>query len=203
LEDAQVAVDAGADALGFVFYEKSPRYVTAEQAREITRHLPERVEKVGVFVNESGESMEEIASGAGLTAVQVNVDVVQDVTWSPTKRKLYLAIQARSFAGDLWIEKSWKQADAILVDSGTGQERGGTGKTFDWNEARKGIADLSQSVPVIVAGGLTPGNVREAIAFMEPWGVDVSSGVERVPGRKDADKVRAFVAAVRGAEADR
>ncbi len=198
LEDALVAVEAGADALGFVFYEKSPRCVTAEVARGIVRELPAGIETVGVFVNESGERMEEIAEMVGLSAVQLHGEEYRGA-WPVSKRKVYLAIPARVVAGDGWIVKFPKTPNAILVDSSTAQQRGGTGKAFDWAEARDGIAALGREFPVVVAGGLTPENVAEMLAVLKPWGVDVVSGVERESGRKDAGKVRAFVAAVRGA----
>ncbi len=207
LEDALVAVDAGADAVGFVFYEKSPRYVTVEMVREIVKRLPEQVEKVGVFVNDSGETMEEVATEAGLTAMQVHGDLrygLWDRVASQVKnRHLYLVVQAGELRRDVNSQSSTENLKAVFVDSGNAQHPGGTGKTFDWAAANLGIAELAQRVPVVVAGGLTPENVAEAVSIFKPWGVDVSSGVESAPGKKDAGKVKAFVAAVRGADRER
>jgi phosphoribosylanthranilate isomerase len=198
LEDALLAVEAGADALGFVFYAESPRHVTPEQVRDIVRQLPVRVETVGVFVNEAGERVEAIVELAGLTAIQLHGDEYRDHEWPMTARKIFVTIPARELGG--WRKNSRKRLDAILVDSSTPQQRGGTGKTFDWEEARASLTALGQEVPIIVAGGLTSENVTGAITALRPWGVDVSSGVEAHPGKKDPAKVRAFVAAVRGAE---
>jgi phosphoribosylanthranilate isomerase len=207
LEDALVAVEAGADAVGFVFYEKSPRYVTAEMVREIVKGLPEQVEKVGVFVNESGETMEGIASEAGLTSVQVHGDLRFGL-WDRVARRIknlhfYQVVQAGELGRDDYSPGFTENLKAVFVDSGNEREPGGTGKTFDWVAANQGIVALSRRVPVVVAGGLTPENVAEAVSIFKPWGVDVSSGVEAVPGRKDAGKVKAFVAAVRGADRER
>lgn len=199
LEDALLAVDAGADALGFVFYEKSPRCVTPEVVREIVLQLPERVEKVGVFVNETGERMEAIAGMANLTAIQLHGEEYRDNTWPVTKRKMFVAIPARELVGD-WRKTLPRNLGGILLDSGTEQQRGGTGKTFDWKETKASLMALGQNIPIVVAGGLTPANVTEAMTILKPWGVDVVSGVELAPGKKDPEKVRAFVTAVRRAE---
>ncbi len=204
LEDALVAIDAGADALGFVFYEKSPRYVTPESAREIVRNLPAGIESVGVFVNETGARIEEIAAEVGLTAVQLHGNLRYGM-WNRlmdqfTKRKVYLVVQAAELGEKGLSLKASENLKAIFVDSGTAQQPGGTGKTFNWTAANRGIAVLCNGFPVVVAGGLNAGNVTEAISILKPWGVDVSSGVESAPGKKDAVKVKAFVSAVRGAE---
>jgi phosphoribosylanthranilate isomerase len=200
LEDALSAVEAGADAVGFVFYEQSPRYVTPEVARKMVRELPAGIETVGVFVNEP--RVEEIADLVGLSAMQLHGEEYRGPGPVST-RKVYLTMPARLVAGDGWYMKFSGTPSAILVDSGTAQQRGGTGTAFDWAEAKKGIATLSQGFPVIVAGGLTPGNVAEMMAVLKPWGVDVVSGVEQSPGKKDPGKMKAFVAAVRGADRER
>ncbi len=199
LEDALLAVDAGADALGFVFYEKSPRCVTPEVVREIVRQLPPRVETVGVFVNETGEKMESIAEMTGLAAIQLHGDEYRNNTWPVTKRKMFAAIPARELVEGWWTNLP-RNLEGILIDSGTAQQRGGTGKTFDWEETKASLMALGQSIPIVIAGGLTPVNVVKAMAILKPWGVDVVSGVELTPGKKDPEKVRAFVKAVRGAE---
>jgi phosphoribosylanthranilate isomerase len=215
LEDALTAVEAGADAVGFVFYEKSPRKITVEAAREIVGKLPEGVEKVGVFAGESVEWAEEIGSSVGLDALQVyplsyaksgSVSENLGAVSPPPQRKLYLALPIASFvsrehAVAVDVKSPEGMFVALLLDSGSGQRPGGTGVAFDWNHAVPAVAILSRTQKVVIAGGLTPGNVSEAIGILQPWGVDVASGVEARPGKKDPEKVRAFVKAVR--EADR
>lgn len=200
LEDALLAVEAGVDALGFVFHEKSPRNVSVEQVREIVRELPEGVEKVGVFVNETWERVEEIADSAGLTAIQLHGGEYSRQQWPATERKIYLAVPAQELAKDEVVMAVPRNLRAVIVDSGTEKQPGGTGKVFDWTASRAAVAAVKRSVSVVVAGGLSPENVKRAIEVFRPWGVDVVSGVEREPGKKDPDKVKAFVAAVREAE---
>jgi phosphoribosylanthranilate isomerase len=214
LEDALIAVDAGADAVGFVFYEKSPRKVDMDSAREIVAKLPESVETVGVFAGESLISAEDIAAGVGLDSLQLypfshpeGLGILEKTGfWPPLgQRKLYLALPiSRLVAGDM--EKNGRTlavADpegkfvAVLLDSGGGHQPGGTGVAFDWNQAAPVVADLSVRQKVVIAGGLTPQNVGEAIDILQPWGVDVASGVEVSPGKKSPEKVRAFVQAGR------
>jgi phosphoribosylanthranilate isomerase len=203
LEDAQIAVDAGADALGFVFYEKSPRRVDSETVRTIVEKLPSNVEKVGVFVNDHLDEVVEIARKAGLTMVQISgvqapselsewAEKIEAKTLLP---KLIFTIAAEKVesGGILVSEVASRIAFAVLVDSSNAASPGGTGKKFDWNGASGMIAGLSLTCPTIVAGGLTPANVAEAIRLFQPFGVDVASGVEARPGKKDAEKVRAFV----------
>ena len=200
LEDALVAVEAGADAVGFVFYEKSPRHIAVEAAREIVEKLPEGIEKVGVFVSESADRMNAIRRQVGLKMVQTYTPATQE--WLDWQRnsgcKLMIAIQGASVGDGLSIEDEMKKAlHAVLLDSGSGVRPGGTGERFDWESVQGMVRGLGKSVPVIVAGGLTPDNVGEAIGILKPWGVDVASGVEASPGKKDPEKVRAFVRAVR------
>ena len=193
LEDALLAVEAGADALGFVFYEKSPRYVTAEAVKKIVRELPTGVMTVGVFLNEAPERVVEIANFVDLSAVQLHGDEYQRVGWPVTERKMFVAVPA----GELMqaVKEMPANVSGIFCDSSTG-----TGKAFDWDEAWTGVQAAAQFFPVVVAGGLTPENVGEMMAVLEPWGVDAVSGVEREPGKKDTGKVKAFVRAVREAE---
>jgi phosphoribosylanthranilate isomerase len=188
LEDALLAVEAGADAVGFVFYEKSPRFVTAEKVREIVSGLPAGVETVGVFLNETAERVVEISEVAGVSAVQLHGS---RGAWPVTKKKLFVAVPA----GELMrsVGDMPENVGAVFADSSNG-----TGGAFDWDEAWTGVQAVSQYFPVVVAGGLTPENVVEMMGVLEPWGVDVVSGVECVPGRKDAARVKAFVEAVRG-----
>jgi phosphoribosylanthranilate isomerase len=203
LEDALVAVDAGADAVGFVFYEKSPRCVTVETAREIVRKLPGRIEKVGVFVNERPERVSAMADDAGLTAVQFHGDEYQDPERYSVGGKVFFSMPVLETLRELhgaigsFTFPKFPKSSAILLDSGTQDLRGGTGKTFAWGEARWLVQGLTRMHPVVIAGGLTPLNVASATAFLRPWGVDVASGVEARPGKKDPEKVRAFVNAVR------
>lgn len=206
LGDALVAVDAGADAVGFVFYEKSPRCVTVERARDICEKLPASVEKVGVFVG-SVQAVE-MALGAGVDAVQFYIVLNADrraplKPHPPEFRKLrqYMAIPYASFLRGSFPESRSAAIrgliDAILIDSGSAQSPGGTGTRFNWSEAAPSVKAVAQHTPVIIAGGLNPDNVAEAISVLHPWGVDVVSGVEASPGKKDPEKLRAFVRAVR------
>ncbi len=204
LEDALTAVDAGADAVGFVFYEKSPRNIGVEAARAIVEKLPEGVEKVGVFVDEAVSRADEVLQQSGLTTAQVYSKSMDEwLTWyRDSERKLMLAISGEVVKGEFLVSfgTAEKRLSAIVVDSGSGDRPGGTGERFDWDGAMIGIWALGTNVPVVVAGGLTPENVVEAIKKLRPWGVDVASGVEARPGKKDPEKVRAFVKAVRDAD---
>jgi phosphoribosylanthranilate isomerase len=219
LEDALTAVDAGADALGFIFYEKSRRKIDPQAARRIVAELPANVEKVGVFVFQGSQSASEIAEQVGLTSLQVHVQLPlpdqasQDrelVAVSAARpHNFYLAMPAAWFLGDgpaaanlsSFVErKPERPFDRILLDSGTPKQPGGTGKAFDWEKAAPRLKEMSAGINVIVAGGLNSGNVSEAIRVLKPWGVDVASGVEASPGNKDPEKIRAFVRAVRETE---
>ena len=203
LEDALVAVDAGADAVGFVFYEKSPRNISIETARKIVEKLPGRADKVGVFVNETPERVSEIADEAGLTAVQLHGDEYKDADRYAIGGKLLFTLPVTDIVRDLRGQSGFcglpKLPDGacVLLDSGSRDRRGGTGKPFAWGEANQFVATLKQFYRIVVAGGLTPSNVSWASEFLNPWGVDVVSGVEASPGKKDPEKVRAFVRAVR------
>jgi phosphoribosylanthranilate isomerase len=203
LEDALVAVEAGADAVGFVFYEKSPRCVTVETAREIVGKLPERVEKVGVFVNEPPELVSAAAEKAGLTAVQLHGDEYRHADRYALNIKTFFSLPAaeclRGFRGSVGssVMPTFPTFAGVLLDSGTPELRGGTGKAFAWGGADSLVRCLKRLYPVVIAGGLTPSNVKQATKVLGPWGVDVVSGVEVRPGKKDPEKVRAFVRAVR------
>jgi phosphoribosylanthranilate isomerase len=217
LEDALTAVKAGADALGFVFYEKSPRNVDPETVREIVEALPKEIEKVGVFVNESPDQMESVAQRVGLTAIQVHIEMSLLGNEKSRRMRLskkliqHIALPVRhffdeegrfdSFALSVRNNESDDMVGAIFLDSGTPQQPGGTGLAFDWGKAVPAVEVIGQAgFDLVIAGGLTPSNVTEAIGILKPWGVDVSSGVESEPGKKDPDKIKAFVAAVRQAE---
>ena len=203
LEDALLAVEAGADAVGFVFYEKSPRCVTVERAREIVEKLPGRIEKVGVFVNEPEDALLAVADGAGLTAVQMHGDnedphVADLIAKSRPQVKVLAAISMRHPNPAGWA-MMWHpdSVQAFLLDSGGSSQPGGTGEVFDWTAALPTLEDMRRLAKIVAAGGLTSANVRSAIEILKPWGVDVASGVEARPGKKDPEKVRAFVRAVR------
>ena len=201
LEDAFTAVEAGADALGFVFYEKSPRNVDAERVRAIIEKLPQRVQKVGVFVNQSEDAVCEVADAAGLTAVQLQgedqdphvADLV--VERRPKLRMLIGILMTRERPEDRALMFRPDLGFSFLLDTG-----GGTGQVFDWDKKREPTEVIKGLGRVIVAGGLNPANVAEPMRILRPWGVDVASGVEARPGKKDPDKVRAFVAAVRAVD---
>jgi phosphoribosylanthranilate isomerase len=210
LEDALAAVEAGADAVGFVFYEKSPRNVAVETAREIVEKLPDGVEKVGVFVDHSAEQITGIAERVGLSALQLYPlasDAGVSIKDYPANggRRLFVAIGGERVAsgedvGALFPSECSRKIDALFLDSGNSQQAGGTGRTFDWASAANAVKAMNGRIPVVIAGGLTAENVGEAIRILKPWGVDVVSGVEARPGKKDPGKVRAFVRAVRQAE---
>ena len=203
LEDALVAVDAGADAVGFVFYEKSPRCVTVARAREIVEKLPENVEKVGVFVNEREDSICAVADEVGITVVQMHGDNedprVADLVIERRPRMKVLAVVSMHQANPQGWAMTWHpdSVKAFLVDSGTPAKHGGTGEVFDWSASVPVLNEIRRVGRIVAAGGLTPVNVGDAIGILEPWGVDVVSGVEASPGKKDPEKVRAFVRAVR------
>jgi phosphoribosylanthranilate isomerase len=212
LEDASTAVEAGEDALGFVFYEKSQRKVDPDSVREIVQALPAEVEKVGVFVDDPVERVREIVDLAGLTAVQVyRKECAEGLASYDGKRpKIILVVPGAQFAasgGMHLLNASWvipkRFRDilfALLLDSSSDSHPGGTGRPFDWTKVRGIMPGMGTICPTIVAGGLAPSNVGVALTLLRPWGVDVSSGVEAMPGKKDPEKVRAFVAAVRQAE---
>jgi phosphoribosylanthranilate isomerase len=194
LEDAQLAVELGAAALGFNFYPPSPRYIAPAVARRIVGHLPPFMTPVGVFANETdGEHVAGVAHQAGVSVVQLH---------GPGFPKLdgvlndFLLIRAVAIGPDFKPEllRSLK-AHAFLLDSFDPELRGGTGKTFEWGLAR----EAKRYGSIILAGGLTPGNVAQAVKEVHPFAVDVASGVESAPGVKDPDKLRAFFSAVEDA----
>ena len=209
LEDAQLAVEAGADAVGFVF-APSPRQVTAVQAAAITRKLPPSIEKIGVFVDAQLDQIYSVVRECGLTGVQLHFDAAPEL---PEKLRKHLGPQIRilrvvhfgASAADLLAEQIAQHAsnphvDAVLVDSRTAKAVGGTGAAFDWVSARSTVFLDAEECKLIAAGGLNPTNVAKAIATLRPWGVDAVSGVEAAPGRKDPKKLKDFVKRARAAE---
>jgi phosphoribosylanthranilate isomerase len=205
LEDAQLAVDAGADAVGFVFHNKSPRNIDLKSAAGITSKLPVEIEKVGVFVDETADRIESVVRDAGLTAVQVYSGSGTPVGSSSADGlkirnfKLIVALSSDQLIPGHLITGPFPgmMVYAILVDSGSGARPGGTGERFNWLKSQQMIQGLGMVQKVIVAGGLTPANVREAMNVLRPWGVDVVSGIEVSRGKKDPAKLKAFVKNVR------
>ena len=192
LEDALAAVDAGADALGFMLYEASPRNVPADRAAEIVRHLPPFVARVGVFVNAAEEMVRRAAGECGVDTLQFHGDETPAFCRKFSPLKVYKAFRIRN-SESLQSLPAYK-TDAWLLDSFVPDKPGGSGVTFNWDlavEARK------LGPPIILAGGLTPENVADAVRKVRPYAVDVSSGVESSPGKKDQAKMRDFIAAVR------
>ena len=205
LADAQAAVNAGADALGFIF-APSPRETTEETAAEIIDALPARTKKIGVTFNQSPEALAKLAQNVGLTGLQLHGNEPSDQMWAYRSalapRMIIKTLQAQQVltAGDDFLYSYLKVAeffDAVLLDAGTPNQPGGTGVPFDWNALAPIVSHIQRWIPVIVAGGLSAANVGEAIRIFSPWGLDVASGVEIEPGKKDPAKLAGFVAAVR------
>jgi phosphoribosylanthranilate isomerase len=203
LEDALLAAHAGADAVGFVF-APSPRRVTAAEVALMTPRLPATVEKIGVFVDATLQEIISTVQACGLTGVQLHFDADPELParlherLGPELRILrvlhFSAETAAQHAAQIAEHARNLHVDAVLVDSHTVMAVGGTGVTFDWDAARSALFQNAETrLRRIAAGGLNPSNVAEAIAVLRPWGVDVASGVEASPGRKDAAKVREFV----------
>ena len=212
LEDAQLAAQLGADALGFVF-APSPRRVTPDEVARITPHLPKSIERIGVFPALEAEQITHIARVAHLDAVQLHgrvdldllrslrallpkrIKVIQTVHWiigAQDASAVEVAHQLRTLAAA-------NVADRVLIDSKLGQSTGGNGVPFDWRAARTVLLESGEGLKLIVAGGLRPQNVAEAIQGLTPWGIDVASGVESALGSKSPEKLAAFIAAARKA----
>ncbi len=192
LDDALAAIDTGADALGFNFYKPSPRYVTPETAREMIAQLPDHVLAVGVFVNEQPASVEAIARRASVTAIQLHGDESPDYCRNLAGFKVIKALAAG--AGFAAQEAKAYEVDAILLDTKDPNLRGGTGRVFDWSIAQ----EVNRLVPkLFLAGGLGVQNIEQAIISVDPYGVDACSALEERPGKKDHERMRAFVRAIR------
>jgi phosphoribosylanthranilate isomerase len=191
--DADHTVAAGADAVGFVFWPRSPRAVSVDDASAIGAGLGSNVMKVGVFVDPSIDELEDAVDRAGLDVVQLSGDESPDIC-ARAPRPVWKALR---IAPTTPVEHALRQADryadaVLLVDAGVPGAYGGTGEVADWEVA----AELAARRRVILAGGLDAANVAAAVEAVGPWGVDVSSGVESEPGRKDADAIRAFAEAL-------
>ncbi len=198
LEDANFAIAAGADAIGFVFAE-SPRRITPQDARAIIDKLPQHIEKIGVFVSPFLDELAAIHHSAGLTGLQLHdstlsTKAVRSRIDSPAIRIVHVVRyqnNADHFARDL--KNLEPLSDAVLIDTCIPGKQGGTGIPFDWSAARESFLQHVGHLRLIAAGGLRPENIRQAILTLAPWGVDVSSGVEAAPGKKDPARVAAFI----------
>jgi len=194
--DALAAMDAGADMIGFNFYPKSPRFVEVGMCRNIMSAVRKngRAKCVGVFVNASVGEILATMDTLGLNLAQLHGDETPEMLTALDGKGF------KAFRGVADVETDKRMiadgAPAFLVDAAVKGLYGGSGVTADWNSA----AELAKKYPLLLAGGLTPENVAEAVRRVKPWGVDVASGVESAPGEKDASKMKAFVQAVRDAE---
>ena len=191
--DALVAAEAGADMIGLMFYEPSPRNITLATAVEISRALPPFVLKVGVFVNPDEQLVTRAIAECGLNLLQFHGDETSDFCTQFGVMSLK-ALRVRDAESLKPLEKF--HTDAFLLDAYSKSGLGGTGEKFNWDLA---VEAQKFGKPIFLAGGLTPENVADAVKQVRPFAVDVSSGVESAPGKKDAAKVRAFIAAVRAA----
>ncbi len=212
LGDAQLAAEAGADAVGFVF-APGPRQVTAAEAAAIVRGLSPQIEKIGVFVDAPIEEIYATVRASGLTGVQLHFEASAELPAELRQRlgprlRILCVVHFENGGAELAAKQVAAHSrnphvDAVLVDSRTPAAVGGTGVAFDWAAAAQALGPNSESrTHLVAAGGLNPANVAAAIATLRPWGVDVVSGVEAAPGRKHAEKVRAFVARARAAHSE-
>lgn len=181
------AVEAGADALGFVLYAASPRHVTPQQAAEIIRTLPPFVQTVGLFVNEDPSTVNMLADQCGLDIVQLHGEETPAYC-ATIRRRVIKAFRIKDLC-DLDVLPSFN-VSGYLLDAWSPLAHGGTGQTFNWDIAAEAV---KRGHRIILAGGLTPANIAESIRHVAPYGVDISSGVEISPGCKDAEKVRRFI----------
>jgi phosphoribosylanthranilate isomerase len=211
LEDARFAAECGAHAVGFVF-APSPRQVEAKLVRQITERLPRQLEKYGVFVDAGFDEIVSTVAAAGLTGVQLHrsTDALLPFRlrqhFAPFPAHLgilrVLHYKDREFAGQLTALSGDASLDAVLVDSSTERAVGGTGTSFNWQGARNSFLQAAPHLRLIAAGGLSPENVKQAIQVLRPWGVDVVSGVESAPGKKDPARVLAFIQSAQQAAAE-
>jgi phosphoribosylanthranilate isomerase len=189
--DALAAAEAGADALGFMFYDKSPRHISIPQAAEVIRQLSPFIIKVGVFVNASEDLVMRAIGDCGLNLLQFHGNETPEycTQFGLMSMKAFRIRDAKSLES-----LANYSTDAWLLDAFVADKLGGTGERFNWDLA---IEAKKAGRPIFLAGGLTPSNVAEAVAKVQPYGVDVSSGVEAEPGRKDHTKVREFIKAAK------
>lgn len=194
LEDAMAAVEAGADALGFNFYRESPRFVKSDVVKRIVAQLPPFVTAVGVFVNEDVKIVRDWMDDCGLALAQLHGDEAAaycDLLGRPVLKAIRLKDRGSLLAVAEYRGRA--RVRGFVLDAFSATSYGGTGQVADWDLA----AEVARSTCVILAGGLTPENVAEAIQKVQPYGVDVSSGVESRPGKKDHKKLRAFIEAAK------
>lgn len=196
VEDGLAAARAGADAIGLVFYARSPRAVSAAQARTIVRALPPFVTTVGLFVDAAAEDVRHVLQAVPLDLLQFHGDE------SPEQCRIYgrpylKALRMREGVDVAAAARTYSDAAGLLVDTYVEGVAGGTGRAFEWSRLPHDLAR-----PVILAGGLTPDNVAAAVAQVRPWAVDVSGGVEAAPGLKDAAKIEAFIRGVKSVQTD-
>jgi phosphoribosylanthranilate isomerase len=194
LEDARLAAELGAQALGFIFYPKSPRSIKPEAARQIIAHLPPLVLSVGVFVNEAAALVLEVAEMVRLDWVQLHGEEPPEYCRF-LYRNVMKAIRVQDQSSLEQMQRYQGSVRAFLLDTQTSDQKGGTGVSFDWSLARQ----AREYGPVVLAGGLRPENVAAAIREASPLAVDVASGVEASPGKKDPARLRAFFQAVAAA----
>jgi len=197
VHDALAAVAVGADALGFNFYKPSPRYVTPQTAREIVAKLPVSVLTVGVFVNEESQSLRNIANEANVAALQLHGDESPEYCRELGKDRY--VIKTFAVANDFDVQRIQPyRVEAIMLDTKHNSLRGGTGRVFDWSVAK----EVNDFVPkLFLAGGLSPENIEEAVATVRPYAIDACSALEDAPGRKNHERMRAFVEIARSVKA--
>jgi phosphoribosylanthranilate isomerase len=194
--DARRAAEAGADFLGFNFYPPSPRYIAPAKARRIVQRLPKEITAVGVFVNESEDTILDIASTVGFVHVQLHGDESPAAVARLSRIfPVMKAIRVRKSFRPAQLAR-FKHSQAFLLDGFDAHHWGGTGKTFDWRLVPKKKGDAR----IFLAGGITPENVGDAIRTARPYAIDVCSGVESKPGKKDPQRMKAFMQAVREAQ---
>jgi phosphoribosylanthranilate isomerase len=194
INDAMAAVEFGADALGFVFFQGSPRYISPDAAAEIIRKLPSFATTIGVFVDEKTSQIEKTIAATGIDVIQLHGDEPPEAcTFS---RRIIKAIRVKSLASLDPLVHYQDKVSAFLLDSFSPNSFGGTGQKFNWDIATY----AKQFGKIILSGGLTPDNIIEAVKQVGPYGVDVSSGVELTKGKKDHDKMRLFIERAKAAQ---
>lgn len=192
LEDALEAVAHGADALGFVFFKKSPRYISPVKAERIIKELPPFISKVGLFVNETKKTIEKISAQTGINVIQLHGD--EPPKACSLSKPVVKAIRVKSLENLEILAKYKDRVSAFLLDTYIPEVFGGTGQIFNWDIA----VEARQFGRIILAGGLTPENIEQAILWVHPYAVDVSSGVEEEKGKKDHQKIKLFIERARG-----
>jgi phosphoribosylanthranilate isomerase len=192
LEDALCAVICGADAVGFIFHKKSPRYITPEKAKAIIAQLPRGIAKVGVFVNRQRDEVEQTAGACGLDLIQLHGDESPAYCRFFEPTRVIKAVSPRTIEELRTLDNY--DVRAFLIDARDADNYGGTGKRADWELAIK----IRKTHPLILAGGLNPGNIEEALAAVAPHAVDINSGCELSPGIKDQDQMRRMIGMIRG-----